>query len=794
MPTVTIDSIGTAYGLSSYGNSNASPMEIGKNSAYGYTMHGRVKFPAIDKSWYIKSVNLKIRRADSWASRSLRFGTRADGSFANKDTLDWSQNYSIPSGYAVRTLDLTAHKAILQGYTDDWYLHITHGSGTTSFSYYDGQSSGNRPKLVIEYEEATLTVPGDEFTIESQKGITVGTSGSGLTHKVSYSIGSASGVVASGITAGATVNWTPPAALAEQIPSAMAGIVTLTLESYLSGVLTSTLYYNYTLRVPSSYVPTISSATFGLSNPSGDNIGIYVQGRSRTACTINATAPGGATIVEYRLTIGGKTYASATSPITSDVLTATGALNATLVVKDSRGLTATMQRTAAVTVHAYAPPVITALSVERALVDGTLSNDGTYLKFSLSCSFSSLNNLNTKAGSIKYRPVGGSFGAATSLTTHLNSTGDYVFTVNGTFGTGDIGSGGYVVSVSLTDKYNTSTDEGELSSRAIWIDRHGSGSGVAIGKVADVASLFDVGLDSRFDGVVSLGESGKLGNANLANNAAWRAGTSGWLLSANVARDEAVTLNGGCSLKCNQTGLSSPAWYGAGLADASRAACAAGDVFSASVYVLVQDSATFDSTLSLELQVFDASGTRVQTNSAVLTPASADDGKWLRMEVNGATITAADAATCNIRFYVRQNGVVWFACPKLEKGPLATEFVANVEGDVNFKGAVGFTNGSQARNALGIYDGAVAFSCPASGQVNVAIPYADYSGAAVTLPRVPRVQVFPVVTGGGGTADAGAHSIYAHAYNVGATTFSVRVFNESSWARNGTLNWIAYLS
>lgn len=525
MPTVTIDSISTAFGTASYTNTNDSPMKVGKTA--GYTMHARVAFAAINPSWYIKSIKLQLRRVDGWASRSLRFGTNASASFGDRSSLDWSKNYSIPKGYEVRQIDVTAYKSILQGYAGNWYFHVTHGSGDSSYAEFNGGSSANRPKLIVEYEEATLSVPGDEFTIDAQKAITVGTAGSGLTHKVSYSIGSASGTVGTGIVAGATVNWKPPAALATQIPSAMAGTIRLTLESYLSGVLTSTLHYDYALNIPASYVPTVSSSAFALSNPTGDTIGIYVQGRSRTICTIGATAPGGASIVEYRLTIGGKTKKSTTSPITSDVLTSTGALTATLTVVDSRGQTATQTKTSAVAVYPYSAPVITALSVERALVDGTLSNDGTYLKFTLTCAFSSLNGLNTKAGSIKYKPAGGSFGAATSLTSALTSVGGYLFTITGTFGAGNVGVGGYIVSVSLTDRYNTSTDEAELSSRAIWIDRHGSGSGVAIGKRATVEGLFDVGIASRFrdavqfDGAVTIAADALINNTSTDHVNKW---------------------------------------------------------------------------------------------------------------------------------------------------------------------------------------------------------------------------------------------------------------------------------
>ena len=113
----------------------------------------------------------------------------------------------------------------------------------------------------------------------------------------------------------------------------------MTLESYLRGVLSSMIVLEYPLNVPASYVPVINSGstTFTLSNPSGDTVGVYVQGRSKTVCAINVTLSYGAPIVEYKLTIGGKTYTvqAGSTPfnpfsITTDALTATGALTAVI--------------------------------------------------------------------------------------------------------------------------------------------------------------------------------------------------------------------------------------------------------------------------------------------------------------------------------------------------------------------------------------------------------------------------------------------------------------------------------
>lgn len=498
MPIVTIlNSTGTRWGTSGYTNSS-DPFTLGRTA--DYTCKGRVGFDALPASWYIKSIKLYMKRVDGYSSKVLKIGTNSDSSYENRTALDWSQNISVSSGTDTKSWDLTAYKSILQGYTTTWYFHFDHGSGDSSYCQFTAGSGSSAPRLVVEYEEASITVPGNSFTIGVASGIVVGTSGSGLTHTLKYSIGTLSNVVIqSNITAGATVSWTPPTTIANQITTAMSGTITMTLESYSGGVLTSTLTFQYTVHIPSSYKPSINtgSTTFAIV---GTTLGVYVQGRSKTLCTISAASVYGAAIAQYKLTIGGVTYtkkSTDTEPnkITSNVLTTSGALSATIEVTDTRGQVASVVIASAITVYAYAAPSVSSFTVTRCLSDGTVSNSGTYIKYTVTYNFSSLNNLNTpRSGSVKFKPSGGSYGTSTAI-----STSSFAATVSGVIGAGTIGAGSYVVAVTLTDVYNTVVVETELTSQLILMDFHNSGSGVAIGKTAVTSGLFDVGTKANFD-------------------------------------------------------------------------------------------------------------------------------------------------------------------------------------------------------------------------------------------------------------------------------------------------------
>lgn len=545
MATITIiNSTGTKWGTSGYTN-GSDPFTLGRTA--GYTCKGRFGFEPLNPSWYIKSIKLYMKRVDGYSSKVLKVGTNNSSSYDTRTTLDWSQNISVPSGESTKSWDLTAYKAIMQSYTTTWYFHFDHGSGDSSYCQFTAGTASNSPRLVIEYEEATLSVPNDAFTIGTANTITIGISGSGLTHTLSYTLGGASGTIASNVAGGYKVAWTPPAALANQITSAMSGTITLTLQSYLNGTLSSTLTYAYTIYVPSSYRPTVSSASFALVNPSGDTIGIYVQGRSKTTCTISASSVYGASIVSYNLTIGGYTYVSASNVITTNVLNSTGALSANIIVTDSRGQTMTYTASNVFTVYAYTKPVVVSLNLTRAFSDGTVSNSGTYIKYTLTYSFSALNNSNTRAGNICYKASGGSYGSATGLT--LSS---YATTITGVIGGGGIGSGSYVAKVTLSDRYNTTIIETDLANQAILVDFHNSGNGVAIGKSASTAGLFDVGINANFDKQVVMQKG------FYVSSSGGTTGTAGWV---RVCR---ITITAGyqncpIELTISQRGLTMPA-------------------------------------------------------------------------------------------------------------------------------------------------------------------------------------------------------------------------------------------
>lgn len=487
MPTATISPASSPrWGSSSFNHTGG--FKVGTTTD-GVQYYGHIPFPALDPTWHITSIKLRLNRTDSYSSRTHRYGVNSSSAWGNRNSLHWSKTQQIASGTGYKIVDLSAGLATIKAYTGKWQVHVTHGAGSYSYMEFT-----NSPQLIVEYEIATIDVPA--LTCGEAATLSVMTPPVAGTYLLSYSIGSASGVIDSVPADDTTeVSWTPPLALAAKIVDATSAPIALTLTRDDEPILT----VDAALAVPVSMVPSISDAVFSIVNPVDDAIGIYVQGRSATKATITAASVYGATIASYGMTIAGKTYTGG-SKITSDVLALAGTLNAVITATDTRGRTASLTVTGAITVHPYAAPLITDIALARALVDGTESNDGTYIKATLACRLAALADLNTRELTLRFRPVDGDYGAAINVTLPAG----YDFSVTAIIGGGTIGAGAYEVQATLADRYADIVEVAALSSAQRWLTFKANGDTQFHGDVR-------IEQDAHVDGELAFGTMPQLG-------------------------------------------------------------------------------------------------------------------------------------------------------------------------------------------------------------------------------------------------------------------------------------------
>lgn len=146
--TATFYTTECLWGSSSF--NNTTDLKVGRTSADVY-YKGRVKFTAIPKSWIIQSITLKLTRIDTYTTHTLLFGGTTGTGFSA--SLNFSFNQSISSGTGSKSINLTAYAATIQNFGATWYIHVRHGSGSNSYSEFNGDEDSNsvKPQLVITY-------------------------------------------------------------------------------------------------------------------------------------------------------------------------------------------------------------------------------------------------------------------------------------------------------------------------------------------------------------------------------------------------------------------------------------------------------------------------------------------------------------------------------------------------------------------------------------------------------------------------------------------------------------------
>ena len=232
-------------------------------------------------------------------------------------------------------------------------------------------------------------------------------SSSDLKYKIAYSYGNWTSGQSSLISPASTSEQTyngytiTGSSIATYLPNSPSGTFTATLYTYASDgtTLIGSKTKTFTVTLNASYKPTVfvntPTDTGGLVPSSW---GIFVQGKSKLSYTITGTPSTGSTISSYSSTVEGVTYN--TSSVETGFISQSGSIVASVV--DSRGRSSgTISRT--YTVYPYAAPVITTATAERCLQDGTLSDQGTYVKYSFSATVSSCNGNNTATYQLGYR-------------------------------------------------------------------------------------------------------------------------------------------------------------------------------------------------------------------------------------------------------------------------------------------------------------------------------------------------------------------------------------------------------
>lgn len=457
------------------------------------------------------SVTAKLQLVGHYAL----YATALSGSYISVggSKTDYSKTISYDSTSATTTTVL-ATKTVTVNHNNDGTATCALAGTFVMNGSYRGYSVGTMSV------SSTITLP----TIPRSSGLTVATSvntGSALSgtvtpsstsfnHKVELKVGS---TVKQTITLATGTNTFSATIPHSWFPSSTSGTVAVVLSTYNGTTLIATTTQNVTANVPSTVVPSVSAFTAASSVTSGTFSGLYVQGKTTATLTATATAGDGSTIASYTYSGLGINTTVTTNTAMTSTLASSGSQTYTVTVKDARGRTAS--KTVSITVYPYAAPTISSVSVQRCDSSGNLSDSGTYAKYTVNSTYSTVNGKNTRTVTAAYSSNNGS---SYSAETTLQATTDTASAKTGTYGGGSLAATtSYVIRFTIKDAYGaTATITAPLQSAARPMNIKSNGKGVAFGKMAETDSLLDVSWGARVRGNLSVdGTETITGNATL---------------------------------------------------------------------------------------------------------------------------------------------------------------------------------------------------------------------------------------------------------------------------------------
>lgn len=352
-------------------------------------------------------------------------------------------------------------------------------------------------------------------TIGSKVTVNISAASSSFNHKWSARFPNVSTVKDSGsVAAGvSSFSFTPAMNWCSNIPNATSGTCYIYVDTYSGSTKIGSTTKSFTINVPSSVKPSISSISRTETVSTVSNVtSKFVQTLSRLAYNVSASGSYGSTISSYTVTTNGQTFSTKTG--TTSALKSSGTNTISCTVKDSRGRSGTYSTTYAVA--AYSPPSISSFNPTRSSnTTVTITSNAKWSQIAGNATFV-----------LRERVIGGSYSTISTLN---STTSPYIKTYTRT-GKSDIQS--YEYSYTITDNFGktaTTTSVVGTSFQELTIR---PGVGIGIGKVHEKGAL-DVQGEVYFDDVkvdlpaimqsYSYGDPPSTNANNVTNNGIYRA-------------------------------------------------------------------------------------------------------------------------------------------------------------------------------------------------------------------------------------------------------------------------------
>lgn len=402
------------------------------------------------------------------------------------------------------------------------------------YGYYSTISASSTITLDTIPRASSVAVSNASADMGSAVTFTITRASTSFTHTLLLTWGGETSTIGSGIAT--SKEWTIPLSLASDLPNSESSGCIITCITYNGSTEIGRKTISMTLKVPASVKPTISSVTINEAvSGLASKFGAYIQNKSKLKVVTAASGSYSSTIKTYSVKILNKTYTGST--ITSDVVSSSGSVNVAVTVTDSRGRTATTTKT--VTVTAYSDPKITNFIAERCNSDGTLNDEGEYVKITYAFSVTSLSSKNDKTFTIGYKLKSDS--EFTTLTSGAVYSANTTYTSTVVFNADNA----YDFNIIVKDYFKSIAQIADIPTAFTLVDYHSSGKGLSFGVVADEENTVKNALELH----------------QIANSYAFQAGAfsgdKGYTLMATIKLVE-LNVNAPIVFVLNKRGASCP--------------------------------------------------------------------------------------------------------------------------------------------------------------------------------------------------------------------------------------------
>lgn len=346
--------------------------------------------------------------------------------------------------------------------------------------------------------------------------------GSSVTHTLTYSVGGTTYTIASASSL-MSIPYTFPTNKISSFPNTATPEITVTCTSS-NGTTSNTTVY---LQVPNTYQPSISqndiTITEGMTgkDPSLNNLWIKLRSKLHIVVDTSSSGQESATITGYKAEITGfspienHNLTNQTIDFTTGELASSGTVNVKITIYDSRGFS--NNATKQITVLDYFVPTIVSANVERCDGGGTLDDEGTYGKITVSYKIAPLNSGGVNKNS-KTLTVQKELNGTVNSVTNIENKG-YTDTVTQVFPFSLTSTSTNTFYFKLKDIFNVDTIYPfQLGVVFKLISKRAGGKGIAFGKVA-TQDGFDCNMNAIFRGTLTGTLTGSATSAGTATTA-----------------------------------------------------------------------------------------------------------------------------------------------------------------------------------------------------------------------------------------------------------------------------------